>query len=370
MSEPSPQSADPAATRGWFRRNIVKVLILLAAVGVLAGISAVPPRNREAPPGEPDPVNVKVMEVVATPELADAFTLPGVIEPNRVITVSAEVAARVERVPLDEGDRVTRADLLLQLNKDLIEPQYRTAEAQYKRDQIEFERMEVLVRENATSRQDLDDAVTRLAASQAALEQAQAQLERTGILAPANGVLNALLVEEGEYVQPGTPVAEVVEMDTVKVRVNVPERDVRFFAVGGTAEVLIDPTGEQDPLTGTITYIDELADSQTRTTALEITLDNPQGLLRSGQIVRARLTRRVIEDAIMIPLLAVIPMEDGYAVFVVDGSQARRHNDVKIDIIRDDRVRIAEGLEPGEKLIVAGHRFVAPGQNVNVVSED
>ncbi len=369
MSDSSPPTPESKARRGWFRRNFAKLLVVLVAVAVLAGVSAVPPRNRETPPGEPAPVNVKVIEVVAIPELADTFRLPAVIEPNRVVTVAAEVAARVEKIPLEEGDRVLAGSVLVQLNTDLIEPAVRTAEAQYQRNQIEFERMEALVKENATSRQDLDNATTQLAASKAALEEAQARLERTRIIAPATGVLNDLPVEEGEYVQPGTAVAEVVEMDPVKAKVDVPERDIAFFSVGDVAEVLAEAKDEPLVLTGTITYISELANPQTRSTPMEITLRNPDGLLRSGQIVRARLRRRVVENAVMIPLLAVIPMENGYAVYVVEDSQAQRR-EVVPGMIQGDQVRILRGLKAGDKLIVAGHRFVAPGQSVNVVSED
>lgn len=369
MSDASHPSAKSGAEEHRVRRIIVKGLIVLVAGAVLAGISAVPPRSDEAPPGEEAPVNVKVIQVVAVPELADAFTLPAVIAPNRVVTVSAEVAGRIERLPLEEGDKVGAGDLLVQLNQDLIEPQFRSAQAQYQRDQIAFERMQALVRDDATSRQDLDDATNKLAASKAALEEARARLDRTRIVAPARGVLNKLLVEEGEYVQAGTAVAEVVEMATVKVTVSVPERDAGFFCVGGTAEVLVGVKGRESVLTGTITYINELADPQTRSTPMEITLRNPEGLLRSGQIVKARLTRRVIEDAVMIPLSAVIPMESGYAVYVANDSQAQRH-DVEIGLIRGDSVQILDGLEPGENLIVAGHRLVAPGQSINIVSEE
>jgi multidrug efflux pump subunit AcrA (membrane-fusion protein) len=64
----------------------------------------------------------------------------------------------------------------------------------------------------------------------------------------------------------------------------------------------------------------------------------------------------------------VIPMEDGKAVYVVNSSHAKRC-DVKLGIIRGDQVQIESGLEPGAKLIIAGHRFVAPGQKVNIVPE-
>ena len=70
--------------------------------------------------------------------------------------------------------------------------------------------------------------------------------------------------------------------------------------------------------------------------------------------------------AVLIPLLAVIPMEDSKAVYVVNSTQAKRR-EVKLGIIRDDQIQIESGLEPGDKLIIAGHRFVAPGQKVNIV---
>ena len=228
--------------------------------------------------------------------------------------------------------------------------------------------MKELVEMDATSRQDLDNATTDLASSKAQLEEVQARLERTRIHAPIAGVLNDLPVEEGEYVQTGAPVAELVETDVVKVVVEVPERDIAFFEVGQKSGIVADVKDREHTLAGVITFISELADRQTRSTRLEITVDNEAGLLRSGQIVRAQLTRRVLKDAIMVPLLAVIPMETGQAVYVVNSEEAKRR-EIVLDIIQGDRVQVVSGLEAGDQLIVAGHRFVAPGQKVNVVSK-
>jgi membrane fusion protein (multidrug efflux system) len=229
--------------------------------------------------------------------------------------------------------------------------------------------MKELFENDATSRSDLDNATTQLATSKAQLEQARARLERTRILAPISGVLNDTPVEEGEYVQVGTPVAEIVDIDTVKVVVDVPERDISFFEVGAEAEVFLSYKDQEKSLTGKITFINELADQQTRSTGMEIILQNEKGFLRSGQIVRVRLVRRVLTDAVLIPLLAVIPTENGNAVYVVGSEEAQRR-DVKLGTIKGDRVQVTKGLEPGEKLIIAGHRFVAPGQKVNVVEEN
>jgi membrane fusion protein (multidrug efflux system) len=289
-----------------------------------------PARDRVAPPTEAAPVNVKVITVAAEPEFADTFELPAVVEPNRVVTVSAEIDGR----------------------------------AQVKRDRIEFERMKNLVEDDATSRRDLDNATTQLAVSQAQLKEVGARLELTRILAPIDGVLNELFIEEGEYVQAGMPVGVIVETDMVKVVVEVPERDIAFFAVGQKAGVSVNVKGRDRSLAGTITFISGLADERTRCTRMELTFENKERLLRSGQIVSVNLTRRVLKDAVLIPLLAVIPMENGKAVYVVNSAKAHRR-DVELGIIKGNRIQVTRGLEPGDRLIVSGHRFVAPGQNVS-----
>jgi membrane fusion protein (multidrug efflux system) len=354
--------------KNWLRRNAIKAVIILAAIAVLAVIMKIPAKKQEAPATEAPPVNVSVMTVTAEPQLADTFDLPAVVEPNRIVTVSAEVSGRIERIPPEEGNKVQAGDLLIKLNTDLIRPEFESAEAQVKRDQIEFDRMTSLTKENAVTQRDLDNATSQLAISKARFEGISARLERTSIFAPSTGVLNDLLVEEGEFVDTGNPVAQIVDTDTVKVVVEIPERDVAFFGIGNKAEIFANTKGRAESLVGTITFISELADPRTRSTRTEITLNNKKRLLRSGQIVHVSLTRRILKDAVLIPLLAVIPMEESKVVYVVNSSQAKRR-EVELGIIRGDQVQITSGLEPGDKLIIAGHRFAAPGQKVNIVPE-
>ncbi|MCP4612523.1 MAG: efflux RND transporter periplasmic adaptor subunit [Planctomycetes bacterium] len=368
MSIRKPETGKNQISKGWLRRNIPKAVIILVAIAVLTVISKLPQRERGAPPTEVAPVNVTVMPVISQPQFADTFNLPAVIEPNRIVMVSAEVEGRIDRIPLKEGDSVKSGDLLIQINADLIRPLFLIAQEQVKRDQIEFERMDNLVKDNATPQRDLDDASTKLAISKANLDEVSARLERTSIYSPTDGQLNDIIVEEGEYVPVGTPVAEVVDNDTVKVVVDMPERDISFFSVGQTVEVFVNVKGRDTSMTGEISFISELADLQTRSTRVEIYLDNEKRLLRSGQIVLVRLTRQIIKDAIMIPLLAVIPMEDSKTVYVVNSEEAHRRQ-VEIGVIKGDHVLVKSGLKSGDRLIIAGHRFVAPGQKVNVVTE-
>jgi membrane fusion protein (multidrug efflux system) len=368
MSIRKPETGKNTISQGWLRRNIPKAVIILVAIAVLTVISKLPQRERGAPPTEVAPVNVTVMPVISQPQLADTFNLPAVIEPNRIVIVSAEVEARIERIPLKEGDSVKSGDLLVQINADLIRPLFEIAQEQVKRDQIEFERMDNLVKDNATPQRDLDDARTKLVISKSNFNEVSARLERTSIYSPTAGQLNDIIVEEGEYVQVGTPVAEVVDNDTVKVVVDMPERDISFFSVGQKAEVFVNTKGRDTSMTGKISFISELADPQTRSTRMEISLEHKNRLLRSGQIVLVRFTRQILKAAIMVPLMAVIPLEGSKTVYVVNSNQAHRRQ-VELGVIKGDHVLVKSGLKPGDRLIIAGHRFVAPGQKVKVVSE-
>jgi membrane fusion protein, multidrug efflux system len=370
MSQETNNKSPEVRPRKWLSTIGVMLVVVAVAVGLFIGVAQVPPKNRDAPAAEAPPVNVSVMPVVAEKEVADTFDLPAVVEPNRTVTVAAEVAGRVERLPFKEGAVVHKGDVLVRINTDLIKPEFETAEAQYTRDTLEFERMTALVKDEATSRKDLDDATTRLATSKAQLDGVKARLDRTTINAPADGVLNKLPVDEGEYVQAGTAVAEIVDTATIKVVVDIPEPDIAYFQVGQTVKVSADVRGDCHNCEGKITFISELANEQTRSTRTEITLPNSDGLLHSGRIVHVVLQRRVLVDAIFIPLLAVIPMEEGKSAYVVENDKNQtlaQRRDVELGVIKGDRILVTKGLKPGDRLIVSGHRFVTPGQKVKVI---
>jgi len=371
MSDKSVRT-DGSTTNGrGLARKLVKLAIVLAALGALVGVGlGVSGNKKEAPPTAAPPVKVTVLSVVAEPEFPDTFELPAVVEPNRVIEVSAEVDGKIEWIGPKKGTAVKVGDPLIRLNTDLLQAEFDMAQAQAKNNQTEFDRIKGLVEKGASPSRDMDAAATQLAISKAQLEQARIRLARARVTAPMTGVLNNVPVEIGEYVtlMPRTTLAEIVDTSVVKVAVEIPERDVPFLVVGQKTAVIADVKGREVSLTGTTTFISQLADARTRCTRMEITVPNQEGCLRSGQIVHVRLTRQILKDAILIPLAAVIPMEDGKAVYVTESSKAQRRM-VELGVIRGDRVQIRSGLKPGDQLIVAGHRFVAAGQKVEIVPE-
>jgi len=399
-------------------KNFLALLVVGAALIGVAGLARWAILTQKAPApegGEPPLVNVEVQVVQPLPRLLDTFEVPAVVEANRVVTVSAEVAGRIEKINCKEGEvcRAWRqngngsplAELkppppLIELNTELLQAELDRAAATSELAVDDYNRIAKLAAQGGTTKQTLAKFRAAMRSAKAEADLAHARLRRARIYAPIPGVLNDLLVEDGEYVQIGTRIAEIVDIDTVKVAAPVPELDVPFLKVGDAAVVVATLRGERQELPSTITYISETADTGTRATRIELTLDNRKRLLRSGQIVRVRLTRRVLTDVVMVPLSAVIPMETTNAAYVVEWEkvkvrrngepkqlrrQVARRRDVKVDtgLIkasgpledggdpggREQRIRVVSGLGAGDRLIVAGHQLVAPGQPVRVQRE-
>ncbi len=354
-------------------------IILAAVIGVLLVAAVLPAKDRDKPAEEPPPVNVTVTTIQPEATVADTFTLHGVLAPNRVVKVSAEVAGRVRRIFVEEGRPVRDGTVMVQLNDELIRPDRDRAQALATYYEKHYARIEDSLKQNVATERDLEEARMNRDRVRADLAAARARLDRMRIASPIDGILDRRPVELGQYVNAGDPVAEVVEIDPLKVVVQVPEHDVPYLRVGQPATISLDRPFPPK-LTGTITLIRQQADPATRTVEVEITVPNPPAppaggqnpggalvrKLRSGPIARVELTRQVLQDIVMIPLQAVISMEDRKVVYVVeDGLARQREVQVEMRLMRDWKVQV-KGLVRGEQLIVAGHRYVAPDKPVRV----
>jgi membrane fusion protein (multidrug efflux system) len=382
------------------------VVIVAAAVAALAVV--LPERQTRKAPAPRPPLNVTVERVRRIARLPDILELTGTVEPRRIIKVSAEVDGRVVSYAglddphtetgepawapasappgrkLDDGDAVEANRPLLYLDTDLLEADRNQARAQLALDLLELQITRgLLQRSGMATDLEVKQKQTQVQRSRARLEMTEVRLKRAAIHAPVGGALNRFLVEEGEYVQTGQPVAEIVQMDPVKVVVDVPERDIGFVAPGAEHEIT-DDLGEVPPMVGRVSYVSRTADPLTRTTRIELTVADAGGRLHDGKILRVHLRRRVLRDAMMIPLRAVIPLGppeaageadrppagDAYAVCVVTDGKARLIEGIGIDMdfIRGQRIRVlpGTGLSPGDLLVVEGHRLAGPGDPVKI----
>jgi len=347
-------------------------LLLLIALAALGGC-----KKKETATTERPPVNVSVMTIVPLATKADSFDLHAKVEPNRVVHLAAEVDGRIEEVCCEEGTRVKAgpgSKPIIKLNTDLLTAKFKQAKAQCDIDRLEYARLEKYRASRTATQSELDQSREKANASKAAFDEARAMLDRTQIHPPIDGILNHRPVEKGDYVQAGTTVAEIVDIDTVKIVAHVPERDIHFLKLGDKTMILYTYRRERRTLDAVITFISKLSHPRSLTTQIEVKVDNSSGEFFSGQIVKLRLKRRELKNVIMIPMDSVIPLpqasgQSKYAAYVVEDGKAQRRTDLVIDLafIEGKNVRLDSGLKAGEKLIVAGHRYVGPNQPVRIV---
>jgi membrane fusion protein (multidrug efflux system) len=356
------------------RYRIILPLAMLVALASLAGC-----QGKKPPPPDTTrpPVNVSVMTIVPLASKTDAFALHAKVEPNRVVHVAAEVDGRIEEICCEEGARVTAgpdAKPIIKLNTDLLAAKLKQAKAKSNIDTLDHDRMKRLRSSGTSTESELQRSKAQADTSQAILDEAQALFDRTQIHPPISGVLNNRPVEKGDYVQPGDIVAEIVDTDKVKIVAYVPERDIHFLKLGDKTKIIYTYQRQGRTRDAKITFISKISHARSLTTKLEVKIDNSSGEFFSGQIVKVRLKRRELKNVIMIPLDAVIPLPQGdgqsrYAAYVVEGDLAKRRTGIVIDLsfIEGKNVRLISGLKAGEKLIIAGHRYVGPDQAVRVI---
>lgn len=321
--------------------------------------SAQPENNRT----QQRQVLVSVVTVAPSP-MKDILVLPGETEAWQEVVVGAESGGRVEWIGPQEGDFVKQGDLIARIDVSALKAALDKAEAALKLAEELRDRRVRLFERKIINQEELDRAVTEQALAAANFKQARVEYERGFTKAPISGRVNHLFVKEGEFVDRGKPLAELVNIDRVKVNVNVPELDVRFLKTGQKAAVRVDAFPDRE-LGGVIDFVAYKADGATKTFLCKVLIENPGHDIRPGMIARAAFLRRLIPDALSAPLFALIDKGGERIVFVEKEGVAHARM-VSIGIIEGDRVQITKGLEPGDRLIVTGQREVEEGMKVQV----
>ncbi len=344
--------------RGW--RQLKVALLLCAAL--LAAVPALATEGRKA-------TNVSVAPVVRS-DLQERFTLPGTLEAWEDLTLAAEEAGVVRWIGPQEGDEVEKDAAILRIDPETLEANLARDQAEFDLQQNHFERLQRLVEKKLVSRQEFEDGRQILEVARAKLKLAQVALEKSTLKSPVTGVLDRLLVDRGEYVSVGTPAAVVVQVDRLKVLVDVPEKDIPFLQVGQQVEVIAAPViGPSGPVrSGEIIHLAYKADPTTRTYRAKMAVENADRRLRPGMIVRVGLVRRALTQVVAVPLFALVDRDGAKVVYVEDQGVARLRPVVPGAVI-GEQIVIQQGLKGGERLIVKGQHLVADGLPVTVVEE-
>ncbi len=308
-------------------------------------------------------VQVSIEEVRPRP-IRDILILPAETEAWEDVRVPSDTAGRVEWIGPREGDAVKQGDLLAKVDVSSRKAALDRAQAAFNLADDLYRRRVELHQKKLIAQEELDKSRTERILAEADLTQTRVEYQRGFIHSPVSGAVNHLFVDQGEFIGRGDPLADIVNVERIKVNVNVPEMDVQYLSRGQDALVRIDAFPEKQ-IPGLVDFVAYKADPATKTFHVKVLIENPDRTIRPGMIARVGFLRRVIPDALTAPLFALVD-KSGERILYVEEDGVVHARTVSLGVIEGDRIQIAEGLEVGDRLIVKGQKEVEEGMRVEV----
>lgn len=384
----------------------------LITVFLLCWVTTACSRGSTAPnAGKPQAVPVKLQNVAAGMIEESTDFSDSKLEAAARVELKPEVEGRVTQIQVKSGDRVVQGTPLVQLRPEKsqaevggaianvnaaratltnAEAQLRAAEAERDRaaadvklQDEQFSRVSTLVTQGALAKQQLDQvrrdrdaakaalnsAEEKIRAARAtidqqnsALKQAEStvalrteELKETRVLAPITGVVGDVPVKLGAYVKAGDTLTTIIQNDTLEVRLKIPENQIPQLRLGLPVQLTGGNNNEVVSM-GRISFISPQVDSSSQSLLAKASFPNPEGNLRDGQIVKARVIWNK-KSGVLIPTTAIVPLAGQKFVFVAQEQQSKliaHQKPVKLGEIQGNNYQVLEGLKPGEKVVISG----------------
>jgi RND family efflux transporter MFP subunit len=295
-------------------------------------------------------------------EVAQTYSVEGLVEATRQSTVSAQISGRVKEILFDVGDRVKQGQLILRIDeREAVQAvagsqaQLAQSQANLQNAKASYERAKQMFAQKFISQAALDKAQAdyQVAAGQAAASGAgatQAGLAHayTAVVAPYGGVVAARHVEVGEMVMPGKPLMTGFDPSEMRVLVSVPQ--YKLAEIGAHPEVMVEVPTLNRFIKAASTKVQPLADARTHGTEVRVYLPANEAGIYPGMYVRAHFVVGKIKK-LMVPASAVLRRSEVVAVYVVDEKGGVKLRQVRLgETSTDGGVEVLAGLSPGEKV--------------------
>src|SRR5712672_1467698 len=356
------------------RRMILTLGVILVLLSALGFVKFKQVQSAIAAGSSFQPPPAAVTSLVAHQEQwSGTLNMIGTAEAVHGVTVSADLAGIVDRISFESGQAVRQGDVLVELDTRQEHAQLASLEAQRDLAQVNFGRMEELVKAGVISRVEYDQATAQQKATAANVAEIQATIARKTIRAPFSGILGIRKVNLGQYLPAGSPIVSNQSLNPIYVNIGVPQQAAVQVHVGGKLRVTTEDVAGK-VFNGTVTAIDSEVDEATRNIQVQATLSNPEGKLRPGMFVQVELPVGANRPVIALPASAINYAPYGDSVFVItdlkdpQGKTYRgvKQQFVKVEGSRGDQVAVISGLNPGDEVVTSGVFKLRNGAAVQV----
>jgi RND family efflux transporter MFP subunit len=344
------------------RFTLVFVIVILAALSIIFfSKKETDPSDQKQSYGNV-PVSTTLVKKM---QLANNISLVGVVNASKDVDIISEAQGLVIDVKIKAGDYVNAGTVLFQIDDLIMQSNLASAEINYLKSKRDFERSETLYQENSISAAQLDLARLGMKAAETQWTLAKKQLSDTKIKAPISGTINKKMVDLGTMVSVGTPVANIVDISTLKVLLNVSEKDAFQIRTGEQAEITT------DVYPGAVFYgkVDNIASKadEAHTYQVEVKLsNNKQHPLKAGMFARVNFTAESSTESLTIPRESLVGSIKDARVYTVQNQIAKLKN-VVIGKTSGNFLEILSGLDENEVVVTNGQNNLSDNSKVVII---
>jgi len=300
-------------------------------------------------------------------KLEDTLICLGTVTARESVDITAQVTEKVTATFFEDGDRVKKEAILVQLDNAHETAALRVAELAIEEHAREQERLAWLLKEDAIAQKDLDDRQTRLAMAKAEKNKAVADLNDRVIRAPFDGVLGLRLVSVGDLVTPGTKITSLDDIDSVYIDFPAPEK----YAAKLNKDQLFTAANVAYPDTvfqGKIRTIESRVNTQTRSLQVRGIVENKDHRLKPGMLLTVSLETGA-ESTLVVPELSIMSLGERQYVFLVHpASNTVTRTEIKVGRRVGGWVEVIEGLTTNTLIVTEGIGKITDGQRVTLIA--
>ena len=330
---------------------VYTLLIIGLGAFIVYRISANKTKNEE-PKDKGKGKAMHVSGIVVKPQTFDNnLALSGSIEANEQVEIRSEVSGIVESINFQEGNNVSKGQLLFKVNDIELQAQLGQAKTKESLASENERRAGLLLKKEAISQEEYDIARADFKSAQAATQLINAQISKTSVRAPFAGKIGLRSISAGTFITPELLVAKLVNTGKLKITFSIPEKYATQVKMNSNLTFKV--SGSSTKYIAKVYAIEPGVAVETRTLQVRAIADNKDGKLLPGTFADVELPLDIIKDAIVVPTEAIIPVQDGKKVFVSEHGKAK---EVKVETATrtDATILVLSGLKPGDTLITSG----------------
>jgi membrane fusion protein, multidrug efflux system len=355
-----------------FMKLLLRIVLFLAFVASLAFIKyKYFPKNelQSGPPAAASGGNrgaaaptMGVMGYVIRPErLENKIFATGSIIASEVVDLKPEVAGKIVQLNIQEGKSVTKGELLIKLNDIDLQAQMKKLQAQLSLTEQSEQRLRKLLEVKGISQDEYDIVTNQMNNIKADMEFTQAQIAKTELRAPFSGLIGLRSISLGSFVNATSQIATILVLNPVRVDFTVPEKYSNQVRLGDN--ISFSTEGATETYNGKVTAIDNQIDPVTRTLKIRATASNPNYRLRAGAFVKVNFNLKEIDNALMIPTEAIIPILKGQQVYIAKNGKAVPVN-IEVGMRTDTKIQILGGVQLGDTVVTSGLMGMRPNSSI------